>query len=300
MRPDPSLDIAIVRAIAIKPDADGILDDALLVKEKRSRKVGTLPGKARMVLAAARHCLPPEVAAASAPIGDVGISLGTLYGSMDVAEQCLHTVYHDGFNHVVPSWYATGLPNATTAIVASLHNLGGPNLTFLGHQAGVDALINGCRQIIAGRVSAMLAGGFDMPSHFFGTQLTTSTRAGSSFSVSVNVHPGVGLFWLSDPASADIELARIVGWSQQFYAGDRLSSVQITSMVDAALARQKRHARPTIHMLYPGQENKVDYLAASAPIYLANHVLQHEQPGLHAVIAKGIGASVACLLIQKH
>lgn len=296
MQPDQPIDISIVRAIAIRPDASGILDDALLAKDKRSKKVGMLPLKARMVLAAASHCLPASASPASPLDTDVGVSLGTLYGSMDVAELCLETVDSGGFSHVVPSWYATGLPNATTAIIASIYNLGGPNLTFLGHQSGMDAIINGCRQINMRRVSAMIAGGFDMPSSFFGEQLALSKEYGGS----VNVHPGVGLVWLSGSASAESVLGRIVGWSQQFHPAARLSKEQIDSIVDQALSIKGITVKPKVHVIYPGEEGKVDYLAATAPIYLVKNVLEQEEQGLHAVIAKGLGPSVACLLVQKN
>ncbi|MFC5473503.1 beta-ketoacyl synthase N-terminal-like domain-containing protein [Paraherbaspirillum soli] len=299
MRPDQITDICVLRAMAIKPGADGVLDDAQLAKEKRAKKAGMLPAKARMVLAAARHCLPLSFSATSDLVGDVGVSLGTLYGSMDVAELCLNTAHDEGFAHVVPSWYTTGLPNATTAIVASVYNLGGPNLTFVGHQAGLDAIIHGCRQIAAGRAASMLAGGFDMPSAYFGQQL----RASEQYRASASVHPGTGLLLLSRHTSDDDgaqELARIVGWSQQFHADEVLSNAQIALLVDAASARKQISVKPKVHLVYPGADSTVDHLAASAPIYLIDTILAQEAAGLHALIGKGYGASVSCLLIQKN
>lgn len=289
------IDVSIVRAFAITAGDDGVLDDAFLARERRSRKVGNLPAKSRMVLEAARHCLPPSTGMEPAPGTGAGVSLGTLYGSMDAAEACLRTVYQEGFSHVLPSWYATGLPNATTAILASVCNLGGPNLTFVGHQAGLDAIIGACRQIVCRRAVAMLAGGFDMPSMSFNEKLAAR---GADYAAK-DMHPGAGLLWLSERESADAELARIIGWSQNFHAGSALSDEQIGSLVNQARSRSGISAPPTVHVIYPGVSGKTDYLAATAPILLIKDVIHNGAPGPHAVIAKGMGPSVACLLVQK-
>jgi 3-oxoacyl-[acyl-carrier-protein] synthase II len=290
-------DIFVTRAAAIRPMVDGVLDDSLLAKEKRSPKIGILPLKARMVLAAAAQCLPPSLLAAEAPSTTVGISLGTAYGSMDVAELCRHTVQGDGFKHVVPSWYATGLPNATAAIIAALYKLGGPNLTFLGYQAGIDAIIHGCRQIASARVSTMLAGGFDMPSAAIGARLANAYQDHPAG----RVEPGVGLLCLSSAATDGSTLARIVGWAQQ---GRRIGIAPGTR-IEAVVAQAMAHAqlRTTPHVVHVIDrhylERAGDQLAASAPIYLVEQVLDLQGGGLHAVVTEGLGQSDTCLLLEK-
>src|SRR5262249_25771041 len=129
--------MAITRAAVGKPGDDGVLAEGLLTAERRSRKVGILPTKARLVVEAARRCLDPDLTAGAGDRDRIGVSLGTVFGSMDSAELCLVTPRNGGFGHVMPSWYATGLPNATAAIVPSMLELQGPNLSLLGYSAGL-------------------------------------------------------------------------------------------------------------------------------------------------------------------
>ena len=296
MHTDRANDIFITRAVAIRPVVDAILDESLLAKEKRSAKIGILPLKARMVLAAATQCLPPSLLAASESSNAIGVSLGTAYGSMDVAESCLRTVHGEGFKHVVPSWYATGLPNATTAIIAAIYKLGGPNLTFLGRQAGMDAIIHGCRQIATGRASTMLAGGFDMPSAVIGARLANAHQDHPAG----RIEPGVGLLCLTNAVPDESALARIVGWAQQGHRAGVASGTRGVALVAQAMARAQVHATPQIHVIDQHYlERAGDQLAASAPIYLVKQVLDMQGHGLHAVLTEGIGQSDTCLLFEK-
>jgi 3-oxoacyl-[acyl-carrier-protein] synthase II len=308
-------DIFITGAAAIRPIVNGVLDDSLLAKEKRSPKIGILPLKARMVLAAAAQCLPASQLAADTLAPDIGVSLGTAYGSMDVAELSLRTVYDAGFKHVVPSWYATGLPNATAAIIAALYKLGGPNLTLLGCQAGMDAIIHGCRQIANGRASTMLVGGFDMPSDVIGANLAhgdedLAERAQAHWkerrSSAPIVEAGVGLLCLSNKAPASGALARVVGWAQQPRRANITEQAHRTALLTQAMAHAQVEELPQVHVIDQLHlERAGSQLAASAPIYLVQQVQQgqqgHERHGraLHAVLSVGIGQSDTCLLLEK-
>lgn len=287
--------VSILGARAIRPGADGTLGDDALVKEKRLPKVGRLPEKARMVLAAARSILPASVPAASEPAEDIGVALGTVHGSMDAVELCLRTMQSDGFGKVVPSWYATGLPNATAAILASCLGLGGPNLTLLGHHAGIEAVVFGCRQIALGRARSMLAGGFDMPGAFFAEQLAppADRRPGAG------IQPGVGLMRLSGDPAAEGALARIVGWSQSFHAGGALADGDVEALVDGLLAGAGSREPPRVHIIDPARPGGADHLAATGPIHVVENVIEQGAPGLHAIIGKGYGPQLACLLVRK-
>lgn len=289
--------IAITRAAASKPGDDGVLAESMLTSERRSRKVGILPTKARLVVEAARRCLDPDLMAGAGGHDRIGISLGTVFGSMDSAEFCLLTPRNGGFGHVTPSWYATGLPNATAAIVASMHDLQGPNLTVLGYQAGIEAIVTGCRQILAGRASAMLAGGFDLPSERFITWL----RDTDVYDEARAIHPGVGLVWLSAVGEARTTVATIIGWSQGFLepqphdgAIDRVSPLIEAAANGGSLAR-----KPMVHLLCPGRKGRVDHLAATAPIHLVERIIEGGPPGVYALIVKGFDTSAVCLLVEK-
>jgi len=271
--------IGITHAKSEKPGADGLLAEHALLPDRRSKKVGTLPIKARLVLQAARHCLGTLDVSGSASIG---VSLGTVYGSMDVAELCLDTVRESGFAGVTPSWYATGLPNATAAIVAAVYGLQGPNLSVLGHQAGLEAIVLACRQIRVGRVSAMLAGGFDTPSARAASRLRSETCPSP-------IHPGVGLVMLSGVASPGDPC--IIGWFQ--------AALDRDALVSAALhAAGLKGEWPTVHAVSPSQPGVVNYLAATAPIWLIEHILEPRHAGLHALVASGYGGRATCVLVQ--
>lgn len=291
MQPDRPNGIFITRAAAIRPVVDGVLDESLLAPEKRAPKIGMLSPKARLVLAAAARCLPPALLAAAEPAAAVGVSLGTLHGALDVAEQSLQTLERDGFARVVPSWYATGLPNAATAIVASVYKLGGPNLTFLGHHGGIDAILHGTRQIAAGRAATMLAGGLDMPGPALHARLAAASPAPGP--------AGVGMLCLSADAQ-EPALGRILGWAQRFHRADASAAVAPASLVRDAMARAGIDAKPKLHVIDRAHlEHGGDALAASVPIYLVEQVLGAGGPGLHALVSYGRGLADTCLLIEK-
>jgi 3-oxoacyl-[acyl-carrier-protein] synthase II len=288
--------IAIAGFAAGKPGDDGVVPESLLIPERRSRKVGILPTRARFVLEAARKCFDHDSRATAEVQERSGVSLGTVFGSMDSTELCLLTPRGSGFREVTPSWYATGLASATAGIVASIYELQGPNLTVMGYQSGVEAIIMACRQIRAGRASAMLAGGFDLPSERFTSWLQDSPV----YAEAPTIHPGVGLVWLSAGQEWRTAAATIAGWSQTFIAPDDEPAGHFPALIEQAARNADLCREPIIHFLHPGRKGRVDYLAATAPIHLVETVIANEPPGVHAVIVKGFGRSLGCLLVEKH
>jgi len=280
--------VVIRAACAIRADADGRLDESAFVKERRAPKVGALTDKARMVLAAAARVLPEGTAREGGR--PAGVSLGTLHGSMDAAALCLRAVRSEGFGSVTPSWYAAGLANATAAAIAAVLGLRGPNLTLLGHQAGLDAIIAACRQIAVGRAGAMLAGGFDLPCDAFAGQLAAAGLCPPG----VRVEPGAGLLHLSAAAEGEPGAASVLAWSQSAAAG-----LDVPETVDRLMTAAGASGTPRVHVVRAGQAGRVDRLAAAAPILLAGEVLGRGAPGLHALVARGYGRQTAGLLIEK-
>jgi 3-oxoacyl-[acyl-carrier-protein] synthase II len=291
--------LRIVATASLSLADDGVLTDAHLHSERRSRKVGPLPVKARMTLAVAerlRAALPG--ADRVVPAERTGVSLGTLFGSIDVAEQCLGAVRADGFEHVTPSWYATGLPSATAAIVASLFDLRGPNLTLLGHQAGLDAIVAACRQIAAGHADAMVAGGFDLPSDRY----VALARAQAPLRDTRKIHPGVGLVWLADGPVRAGDAGDVLGWSQQAFnaAGfEAARSHGFPALVAAALRGARPDVAPEVHVVQPGTSGAIDRLAATAPLALAEGLAGAWRPGLHALVAKGLCPLATCVVVDN-
>ncbi|MEQ8967431.1 MAG: beta-ketoacyl synthase N-terminal-like domain-containing protein [Azospirillaceae bacterium] len=321
MRAPGTARIALSAAGAVRAEPDGRLAEDALVPERRVKKVGALPDKARLALAAMRRCLGPEPSVG----GDrCGVALGTWFGAMDVAERCLDTVRADGFKEVTPSWYATGLPNATAAIVAAVHGITGPNLTFLGWSAGLEAIVAGCRQIAAGRCDTMIVGGFDMTSPGYAASLA----ADPVFAPAGAVHAGAAVLRLDRAAGAATAdggeagpRARVIGWSQgEAGPGEDGSGEDGAGEDDAALADRlvaaacamaargdaaERGAAgvapaPSVHVLTPGRVGGPDHLAASAPLHLVDLLARPpgDGPARHALVARGLGPSAVCLLIE--
>ncbi|NRR32702.1 hypothetical protein HSX11_21260 [Oxalobacteraceae bacterium] len=284
--------IYIGAACALTPAAGAAPDAAMLAPETRARKSGALTLKARMVLAAARRCLPSAYSADSAPDHLTGVSLGTQCGTLDVAEQSLQTVVEQGFRHVLPSWYSNGLPNATSAALASFYNLGGPNLTFMGYQGGLEAIVQACRQLRSGRASAMLAGGFDLP------PASLAQRRGDAPDGAVP-QAGVALLWLTRARPAGAPLAQVLGWSQDGLAEPGLAPARVAALVAAAQAGLPAAAAPLCHLADAASAAPHDHLAASAPLLLVRQALEGAQPGRHAIVVRNSNAGALCLLIER-
>ena len=248
--------IFIGRSASVTTDPDGAVRPEAMIGDRRSRKVGVLPDLARVVLATAGTCLEGRM---RTDPHRAGVSLGTVYGSMHAAQTSLVTMHVEGFGGIVPSWYATGLPNATTAIVASLHDLGGPNLTFLGRQAGIDAILAAARQIVLGRADGMLCGAFDIPG-------ATFNRIGRAGGVARSSEGAAGLLWLTRESADDGVRARLHGWVQQ--DEDTGAGSPSDALVDLALERSAVRRSPTVHALRDDDFDGRDFLAATAPLHL--------------------------------
>jgi 3-oxoacyl-[acyl-carrier-protein] synthase II len=283
--------IDILRCFASATDGCGEPSPAMMMAERRSRKVGALPDKARMVLNAALHCLPDELPEHTSRHA-MGVSLGTQCGAMDAAQACLTTMHTEGFGAVTPSWYATGLPNATAAIVAAIHDLQGPNLTLMGYTGGIEAITMACRQLMAGRADAMLAGGFDAVTPVMQTLARTCPDLADT-----TLQAGVGLLWLTQAGNAPAPLASIVGWSQGWLPREALVRGNHGDLVAQACSMLDTPAGGiTTHLVTPGRH---DQLAATAVQRLVNDIVEAGQPGLHALLVQGLTPNACCLLIDK-
>jgi 3-oxoacyl-[acyl-carrier-protein] synthase II len=279
---------AIQRSVALRSESDGAVGEWILCAERRSPKVGVLSTHARLVVEATRRCL----AGIERPCDDIiGLSLGTVCGANDVAERCLQTARASGIADVSASWYATGLPNSTSGAVASMAGLRGPNLTLLGYQAGLDAIIMACRILRAGRAQSMLAGGFDIPS----TGEIARLRGAPSLSNTGVILAGVGLVLLANDADSADRLATVVGWSY----GDS-ANADHDALMDAAIGFAQRtapSAPPIRHILSPGLCDG-EYLAATCPIRLVETLKATGEGGLHAFIVEGDGLRPVCLVVD--
>ncbi|MCQ0040225.1 hypothetical protein, partial [Burkholderia glumae] len=56
---------------------------------------------------------------------------------------------------------------------------------------------------------------------------------------------------------------------------------------------------PALHLVAPGLPGAVERLAAGAPLALAEGLAGRWQPGLHALVVKGLGPVTTCVLVGK-
>jgi hypothetical protein len=281
--------IAIRHQVVLRQQPGSALGDDVLCAERRSPKVGTLTTPARLAIEATRRCLS---GVAHTPDDLIGLSLGTLCGANDVVERSLRTAHGSGIAEVSASWYATGLPNSTAGVVASIAALRGPNLTLLGYHAGLDAIIMACRLLRSGAASSMLAGGFDVPNQSEIARLTQSPELGNTATLTA----GIGLLLLTSRTDAAIEPAHIVGWS--YGRSERAERDDLVARAIAARAPPLRPSAPILHLISPG-DREADHLAASAPIRIAELLAQPEPShGLHAFVAAGPGLRPVCLAVE--
>lgn len=278
---------AIRRSIAFRSESDGAIGEWILCAERRAPKVGVLTTQARLVVEAARRCL----AGVERPVDDtIGISLGTLCGANDVAERCLQTAHATGIADVSASWYATGLPNSTGGVVASMAGLRGPNLTLLGYQAGLDAIIMACRILRAGGAQCMLAGGFDVPGNGEIARLRNAPLLGNTGAILA----GVGLVLLTNQKDGANHLATVVGWSYR-----DSEDTDHDELIDSAIRtlQPTPSSPPVRHILSPGL-CRHEYLAATCPIRLVEALTASDESGLHAFIVEGHGPRSVCLVVD--
>lgn len=279
----------VIRATAAgKAANDGSLPADMLCAERRSPRVGAINTQARMVVQALRRCLDGN----GRPQQErIGLSLGTAHGANGIVETSLKTAHGTGFEDVVTAWYATGLPNSTAGIVASLEQLLGPNLTLLGEQSGLEAIVMACRLIRARHVDGMVTGGFDTPAP--GAQ-PGEGQDGPSGTMTAAL-PGVGLLMLAAEDTADAGSVRIVGWSS-----DMANHRSDDDLIAAALAVAGRTANPSSvgRTVLGSDQGDGDYRAATGPIGLIKVITAPPAGGLHGFIARGKGDKAVCLLLD--
>jgi 3-oxoacyl-[acyl-carrier-protein] synthase II len=169
--------------------------------------------------------------------------------------------------------------------------LRGPNLTLLGYQAGVDAIIMACRILRAGTAQCMLAGGFDIAS----TGEIARLKNAPSLSNTGVILAGVGLVLLTNHTDCPDRLATVAGWSY----GD-WPNADHDALIDAAIGSAQRTASPSPpirHILSPGLCDG-EYLAATCPIQLVETLKAAGEGGLHAFIVEGDGLRPVCLVVD--
>ncbi|MCA1299037.1 beta-ketoacyl synthase N-terminal-like domain-containing protein [Stappia indica] len=279
----------VIRATAAgKAANDGSMPADMLCAERRSPRVGAINTQARMVVQALRRCLEGN----GRPQQErIGLSLGTAHGANGIVETSLKTAHGTGFEDVVTAWYATGLPNSTAGVVASLEQLLGPNLTLLGEQSGLEAIVMACRLIRARHVDGMVAGGFDTPAS---DSVPGEGEAAPSAPVKTAL-PGVGLLMLAAAEDTDSNAVRILGWSSDMVGGR-----SDDDLIAAALAVAGRTADPSNvrRTVLGGDRGDGDYRAATGPIHLIEVIGAAPASGLHAFISHGNDGKAVCLLLD--
>ncbi len=280
--------ISIINTVSNKAASNGLVPETALATELRSPRVGAMNTQGRMVVHALRQCLDGHT---SLDKERVGLCLGTACGANTIVLESLNTSHSSGFFDVPASWYATGLPNSTTGVVASLEQLLGPNVTLLGEQSGFDAIIMACRMIRFGHAEAMIAGAFDTP-----VQLNDTQPDGDELvMLKSNVAASVSLLLLVDEDTEQARTPSIIGWSSKAQ-----HNVPTEELVRTAIKMSGQELEPNrIHTtVLDTSDTDVDYMAATAPLQLIDRIVRHAAAGTHAFIVRGFDKKSLCLLLN--
>lgn len=92
---------------------------------------------------------------------EIGIVLGSYYGSQQINEKYLSDIYFDKKRRVKPSLFSVGTANAVGGILGIHYNMGGPNLSLIGLNSGVQSVIVAYNKIKENHMSAAIVGGID-------------------------------------------------------------------------------------------------------------------------------------------
>lgn len=281
MNADPIDIVGVGAVVATGPHA---LQAVLAGVPMRSRRAGALSGAARLALAAAAQC--PSVGDSfdlcGAPDARTGICLGTRHGAAAVARRSLLVLREHGVAGLQPSWYAGGLANATSALLASACAFGGPNLSFLGQHAGLDALIHACRCLARHRADHMLAGGVD-----------TCEAAAPPCETAASAAALLLLRRMAPPSNATDarpRLGRVLGWAQCRPAA--------ASDIPAAIASLVRQATPAACRPPPIEVCALEPETHSASALLPLVELLRAGGGLRAWVAHG-QQELHCVVIDS-
>jgi 3-oxoacyl-[acyl-carrier-protein] synthase II len=125
-----------------------------------ARNIRPLDRTARLATAAAGLALADSgITAASLPRDDVGIVLGTMFGSVRTITEFDRRAITAGPQYVSPLDFANTVINAAAGQVAIWYGLRGVNSTVAGGHAGAYAIAHAADLVEFGAAGALLAGG---------------------------------------------------------------------------------------------------------------------------------------------
>lgn len=117
----------------------------------------------QLVIAASRQ-LTADRLLSNLDLDRTGVSIGTCFGGIELAERQLVRMRRGGWRRIDPFVAAGCMPNTIPGFVALEHGFKGPNsCPSTACAAGAHAIAEACNQIVLGRADVMVAGGVDSP-----------------------------------------------------------------------------------------------------------------------------------------
>lgn len=140
---------------------------------------------------------------------DVGVVLGTRWGSVEPLVEFDRSAAIDGPHLVNPAQFPNVVVNAHAGYIGLLFGLAGPNITLCGGGAGLEAIVQAVDLLDLGRADAVLAGGVEALGR---TLLHGQARCGA-FERGDPPGEGAGMLLLSRQHTHLTPLARLVSWA---------------------------------------------------------------------------------------
>lgn len=146
------------RTLGASP-ASGRVPDSVLDSALRMRGLRPLSRTARLAMVACVDALGPGGLPADPP--RCAVTLGTRWASVDPLAAFAQVAAAQGADRVFPMSFPNTVASVHAGQLAALLGPTGPNLTLCGPDAGLDAVREGHRLLVAGRADAALAVGAD-------------------------------------------------------------------------------------------------------------------------------------------
>ena len=128
------------------------------------RAIAKRASRAQQFVVAASRQLTRNGLLAGIDLDRAGVSIGTCFGGMELAQKQLKRIQRGGWRLIDPFFAAGCLPNTIPGFVAIEYGFRGPNsCPSTACAAGAQAIADAVDQIALGRADVMIAGGVDAP-----------------------------------------------------------------------------------------------------------------------------------------
>lgn len=236
--------------------------------------------------------------------GETAVVFGTAYGCHATNEEYYKTFLTDGLQSASPRLFAYTLPSSPVGEITIHYGVTGPASALAqGLTAGLDALLDGMRQIERGRCQRSLIVAADVATPLLGRLLEDEGLSGPFFdgSAGVVVEPSS-----SAEARGRAPRGRVLGLASCFSSGQRATAIREATRLACQMAGASAESveaiyGPTVDASAIGLNREQHDLApstlAAAPLHNLCHFLEHGRG--RALIAIGDPEGTAAVALVE-